>query len=45
MKKIFLLAMAAAMLLPLTLSAKEPGRLVVISYNIRLGTANDGTNS
>jgi len=45
MKKIFLLAMAACMLLPLSLSAKEPGRLVVISYNIRMGAANDGTNS
>ncbi len=45
MKKICLLAMAVSMLLPLSLAAKEPGRLVVISYNIRMGAANDGTNS
>ena len=39
--------MAALMLLPSGVQArsKGPTSLKVISYNIRLGTANDGTNS
>ncbi len=32
-------------MLPTLSNAKEPGRITVISYNIRLGTADDGTNS
>ncbi len=44
MKKLFL--MLAAVLLPLALSAKvEKEGVVAMSYNIRYGTAEDGTNS
>ena len=43
-KKIFMLAAAMIMSLPL-LQAQESEGLKVMSYNIRLGSANDGTNS
>ncbi len=47
MKKITFILLAALTLLPASLSAKKntPGDIVVISYNIRVGTAKDGTNS
>ena len=46
MKRFFLVAMAALMILPLSVSAKKKTADVkVISYNIRLGVAKDGTNS
>lgn len=47
MKKTVFAFMAALMLLPSGVQArsKGPSSLKVISYNIRLGTANDGTNS
>ena len=43
-KKIFMLAAAMIMSLPL-LQAQESEGLKVMSYNIRLGSAQDGTNS
>lgn len=43
-KKIFMLATAMIMSLPL-LQAQESEGLKVMSYNIRLGSAQDGTNS
>ena len=43
-KKIFMLAAAIIMSLPL-LQAQESEGLKVMSYNIRLGSAQDGTNS
>ena len=43
-KKIFMLAAAMIMSLPL-LQAQESESLKVMSYNIRLGSAQDGTNS
>ena len=43
-KKIFMLAAAMIMSLPL-LQAQESEGLKVMSYNIRLGSANDGTNA
>lgn len=45
MKKIPLILIAIMAMLPNQLNAKEPGKITVISYNIRLGTADDGTNS
>jgi endonuclease/exonuclease/phosphatase family metal-dependent hydrolase len=49
MKSLFSVIIAALMLLPQTVEAKktgdEPEGLKVMSYNIRLGSANDGTNS
>lgn len=48
MKKIALLLLAAVMVLPMNAANKEKkddSTLKVMSYNIRLGSANDGTNS
>ncbi len=47
MKKIVLLIVSAIMLLPQAFAAKkeETPELKVMSYNIRLGSGNDGTNS
>lgn len=45
MKKISLMLVAIMAMLPNQLNAKEPGKITVISYNIRQGEANDGTNS
>lgn len=48
MKKIILGALALMIAFPQLMSARkaeEPATLSVISYNIRLGTGNDGTNS
>ena len=48
MKKIALLLLAAVMVLPMNAANKEnkdDNTLKVMSYNIRLGSANDGTNS
>lgn len=47
MKKLFLFALTLALVAPMSFSkAKgEPKELKVMSYNIRLGVANDGTNS
>ena len=48
MKKIALLLLAAIMVLPMNAANKEKkddNTLKVMSYNIRLGSANDGTNS
>ena len=46
MKKFSFLFLAALMLLPAGLTAKKHSdQIVVISYNIRVGTASDGTNS
>ena len=47
MKRAFLFLMAALMILPSTMSAKKNkvADVKVISYNIRLGVAKDGTNS
>ena len=43
-KKIFMLAAAMIMSLPL-LQAQESEGLKVMSYKIRIGSAQDGTNS
>ena len=43
MKKI--LALAAAALLTIALNAATPTGVTIMSYNIRVGSANDGTNS
>ena len=48
MKKIILFLMMAAIFLPFGLQAKktsDPASISVMSYNIRYGAANDGTNS
>ena len=49
MKKFFVLLWAAMTLMPISVSAaqkeKAPATVSVISYNIRHGKANDGTNS
>ena len=48
MKKIALLLLAAVMVLPMNAANKEKkddNTIKVMSYNIRLGSANDGTNS
>lgn len=48
MKKIALMLLAAVMVLPVfagNKEKKEDNTLKVMSYNIRLGSANDGTNS
>ena len=48
MKKIALMLLAAVMVLPVAAGNKEKkgdNTLKVMSYNIRLGSANDGTNS
>lgn len=48
MKKIIVFLLCSAILLPLGLSAKKPSgpaSLSVMSYNIRHGAADDGTNS
>ena len=48
MKKIALMLLAAVMVLPMAAGnkeKKEDNTLKVMSYNIRLGSANDGTNS
>ena len=45
MKKLILAVAALAALLPATLSCKKAETFKVISYNIRLGTANDGDNA
>lgn len=47
MKKFLFALMAALVVLPVGLHAgkKQPASITVISYNIRLGAANDGTNS
>ena len=47
MKKVILALMAALMVLPFSVAAKKrkPADINVISYNIRVGTAKDGTNS
>jgi endonuclease/exonuclease/phosphatase family metal-dependent hydrolase len=47
MKKIFMILASVAMLFPAAMSAKGDGSrdLKIMSYNIRLGTADDGTNS
>ena len=47
MKKIALMLLAAVMVLPMAAGnkEKEDNTLKVMSYNIRLGSANDGTNS
>ena len=48
MKKIALMLLAAVMVLPMSAGNKEKkgdNTLKVMSYNIRLGSANDGTNS
>ena len=47
MKRLTLLIMAVAFMLPQTIMAGKPENteLTVMSYNIRLGSANDGTNS
>ena len=47
MKKVILLMLATFMALPFNLNAKsgKPADISVISYNIRVGTAKDGTNS
>ena len=49
MKRFVLMIMAALLMLPLAVSAQnnneEKEGLKVMSYNIRLGSANDGTNS
>ena len=47
MKRLTLLIMAVAFMLPQTIMAGKPENteLKVMSYNIRLGSANDGTNS
>lgn len=47
MKRIFLVLLTALMVIPATTSAKDkkPAGIKVISYNIRMGTADDGTNS
>jgi len=47
MKKILFITLATVMLLPFNIQAKknDTDELKVMSYNIRMGTANDGTNS
>lgn len=47
MKRIALIILTALIALPVSLSAKKDktGDIVVISYNIRVGTAKDGENS
>lgn len=47
MKKVFLVLMTALLALPFNAAAKsgKPADINVISYNIRVGKANDGTNS
>ena len=47
MKRVILVLMAAMMALPFSMDAKsrKPADIKVISYNIRVGTAKDGTNS
>ena len=49
MRNLFALFLAALMMLPQTVHAKKENEgtegLKVMSYNIRLGSANDGTNS
>ncbi len=47
MKRVILVLMAAMMALPFSVGAKsrKPADIKVISYNIRMGTAKDGTNS
>ena len=45
MKKIILALAALAALLPATLSCKKAETIKVMSYNIRLGIANDGDNA
>lgn len=47
MKKSFVILALAALLLPFTVSAKKTSddRIKVMSYNIRYGNADDGTNS
>lgn len=47
MKRIFLVLLTALLVIPATSSAKDkkPAGIKVISYNIRMGTAEDGTNS
>ncbi len=45
MKKITLIFLAIMALLPSKTNAKEPAKITVISYNIRMGAADDGTNS
>lgn len=46
MKKLLFTLLAAALLIPVGLSAKnDRNGLTVLSYNIRMGSANDGTNS
>ena len=46
MKRILLALAAVLMALPVSLSAKDKtADIKVISYNIRVGTAKDGTNS
>ena len=47
MKRVILVLMAVLVALPFNLPAKsgKPADIKVISYNIRVGTANDGTNS
>ena len=49
MKRLALMIMAALVMLPQAVQAQknneEPSELKVMSYNIRLGSANDGTNS
>ena len=46
MKRVFVLLSVLAMLLPFSLIARNPAEeLKVMSYNIRMGIAKDGTNS
>uniref|UniRef100_UPI0040261FF1 endonuclease/exonuclease/phosphatase family protein n=1 Tax=Candidatus Cryptobacteroides bacterium TaxID=3085639 RepID=UPI0040261FF1 len=47
MKRVFLVLMTALLALPFNTAAKsgKPADINVISYNIRVGKANDGTNS
>ena len=47
MKRVFLVLMTALLALPFNAAAKsgKPADINVISYNIRVGKANDGTNS
>lgn len=45
MKKHMLTILAAIMLLPASLFSQAPASVTVMSYNIRVSSANDGTNS
>lgn len=45
MKKTIISILAAMVLAPLALIAKDPARVTIMSYNIRIGSVNDGTNS